>query len=155
MHPRCSPPKRSLVQNAVRRPVRDKDIEILGYLGPTPLGLRPAAVHECPTQEFRCIRRVPKRNTIDRHSCVLDVGGVAQLLSRKQSGQLEKPVVISTTNHLVFERLFSQPAIEREYFFRVQAVIHEVAGMSEDIAVGEILNQIVTTVGIGGYYQAH
>jgi hypothetical protein len=37
----------------------------------------------------------------------------------------------------------------------VQAGIHEVAGMNEDISVGEILNQIVTTVGIGGYYQAH
>ena len=53
----------------------------------------------------------------------------------------------------MFDRLFSQPPIEREYFFRMQAVIHEVAGMNEDISVGEILDQIVTTVGIGGYYQ--
>jgi len=63
--------------------------------------------------------------------------------------------MISATNHLVCDRLFSQPAIEREYLFRVQAGIHEVAGMNEDISGGEILNQIVTTVGIGGYYQAH
>jgi hypothetical protein len=63
--------------------------------------------------------------------------------------------MIATTNHPVFERLFSQPAIEREYFLSVQAGIHEVAGMNEDISGGEILNQIVTTVGIGGYYQAH
>ena len=63
--------------------------------------------------------------------------------------------MISTTDQPVFDRLFSQPAIEREYFFRMQAGIHEVTGMNEDISVGEILNQIVTTVGIGGYYQAH
>jgi hypothetical protein len=128
--------------------VRDKDIETRGDLGPTPLGLRAAAVHECPIQEFRCIRRAPKGNTIDRHSCVLEVGGVAQQLSRKQSGQLEKPVMISTADQPVFDLLFSQPAIEREYFFWVHAVIHEVAGMNEDISVGEILNQVVTTVGI-------
>jgi hypothetical protein len=135
--------------------VRDKDIETRGDLGPTPLGLRAAAVHECPIQEFLCIRRAPKRNTTDRHSCVLDVGGVAQQFSRKQPGQLEKPVMISTRDQPVFDRLFSQPAIEGEYFFRMQAGIHEVAGMNEDISIGEILNQIVTAVGIGGYYQAH
>jgi hypothetical protein len=60
--------------------------------------------------------------------------------------------MISTTDHPVFDRLFSQPVIEREYFLRVQAGIHEVAGMNEDISGGETFNQIVTTVGIGGYY---
>ena len=122
---------------------------------PTPLGFRPAAVHERPIQEFRRIRRTPKRNTTDGHSRILEVGGVAQQLSRRKPGQLEKPVMISTTDHPVFDGLFSQPAIEREYLFRVQAGIHEVAGMNEDISVGEILDQIVSAVRVGCYYQAH
>jgi hypothetical protein len=46
--------------------------------------------------------------------------------------------MISTTDNPVFDPLSPQPAIEREDFLRVQAGIHEVAGMNEDISVGEI-----------------
>jgi hypothetical protein len=95
----------------------------------------------------------PERNSIDRHSRVLEVGGVAQQLPRKRSGQLEEPVMISTTNHPVLDGHLSQPAIEREYFLRVQTRIHEVACVSEDISVGEIFNRTVQAVCIGSYYQ--
>ena len=46
-------PRSNLIQNAVRRPVRDKHIKSRWNLVPIALRCSAARIHECPIQEFR------------------------------------------------------------------------------------------------------
>jgi len=56
--------------------------------------------------------------------------------------------MISAANYAVCERLISKPAIERDNFPEIVTCVHEIAGVHENIALRQLRNSIMETVGV-------
>jgi hypothetical protein len=102
---------------------------------------RPQAtrVHKSPIQELRCIWGSPECDIVDRDASVLKIDRIAEKEAGFMRGVLEIPVVIAGADHAVFERLFSQPTIERQDIPRIIPRVHEIAGMHQNISIGKTL----------------
>jgi hypothetical protein len=56
--------------------------------------------------------------------------------------------MIPATNDAMREKLFSKPAIERNNFPQIVTCVHEITSVHENIALRQLRNSIMETVGI-------
>jgi hypothetical protein len=143
--------RRELVENPKRRAMCDEYIQVVWDMLP-PLRTRAARVHESPIHELWRIRRAPEGNAVDRYARVLKVGRIGEKRTCLVRRVLEVSVVIASTDYAMFERLVAKPTIEGYGFPRIVPAVHEIAGVHQNVSVGETLYRVVKSMGIGNDY---